>query len=315
MRPVRAERATRVSRGQAPARERGVKRSKVQPGTARRAKRPGVVARLKERVRSWLAFRRPMFSIGLSLVAFAFVAAFFVSGKAARMVHGATDGWNALVADAGFGISEVHLAGNQRTPPETILAALGFQPGESIFGADLQSARARLMQLDWVADADVQRRYPDAISVRIVEKLPFALWKTQAATYVVERSGKVITADVTPEFAHLPLLAGDAAPQDAADLVDAVAAHRAIAARTKAYQRVSERRWNLILDGNVVVQLPEAGWREQLDTLEKLIVDDGVLERSVAEIDLRSRTHYFFVLKGQQPQQGKPADAGRGREL
>jgi cell division protein FtsQ len=316
MRPVRAER-TRSPRDPAPPRKAGSrpKRAPAKQSFGQRSKGPGFFSRTWWRLRGWLAFRRPMLLIGLGLVAFAFVAAFFVSGKAGRMVHGVADGWNTLVADAGFGISSVHLAGNQRTPPETILAALGFQPGESIFGADLQSARARLMQLDWVADADVQRRYPDAISVRIVEKLPFALWKTPNGTYVVERSGKIITSKITPEFAHLPLLAGDAAPQDAADLVDAVAGHRAIVARTKAYQRVSQRRWNLILDGNVVVQLPEAGWREQLDTLEKLIVDDGVLERSIAEIDLRSRSHYFFVLKGQQPQPGKPAVADRGREL
>ena len=316
MRPVRAER-TRAPRGPAPPRSPGSrpKRAPAAQSFGKRSKGPGVFSRAWWRLRGWLEFRSPMLLLGLALVAMAFVAAFFVSGRAGRMVHGVGDGWNALVADAGFGISEVHLAGNQRTPPETILAALGFQPGESIFGADLQSARARLMQLDWVADADVQRRYPDAISVRLVEKLPFALWKSPNGTYVVERSGKLITDQNVGEFAHLPLLVGDAAPEDAADLVDAVASHRAVAARTKAYQRVSRRRWNLILDGSVVVQLPEAGWREQLDTLEKLIVDDGVLERSIAEIDLRSRSHYFFVLKGQQQQPGKPASADRGREL
>jgi len=199
-----------------------------------------------------------------------------------------------------------------RTPPETILAALGFEPGQSIFGADLQSARLRLMKLDWVADADVQRRYPDAISVRIVEKLPFALWKSPSGTvFVVERSGGIITARDVAAFTRLPLLVGDGASAGAADLVDAVAQHRAVAARIKAYQRVSERRWNLILDGNVIVKLPETGWQRELDTLEHMIVDQGILERSVGEIDLRIHSHYFFGLKGAPAP--KPVD--RGSEL
>lgn len=310
MRPVRAERTPRAARGQLPQRERAIKRSKVQPGSARRAKKPGLVARLAERVRGWLAFRRPMLLLALALVAFAFVAAFFVSGKAGRMVHAVGDTTDALVADAGFGISEVHLAGNRRTPPETILAALGFKPGESIFGADLQSARARLMQLDWVADAEVQRRYPGAISVRLVEKLPFALWDSGQGIYVVERSGKLVTNKDVAQFARLPHLTGDAAPQDAADVVDVVAAHRAISARMKMYRRMSQRRWDLILDGGVVVQLPEADWKQQLDTLEWLIVEKGILERNLTEIDLRSPRNYFFLLKGQQQKE----DA-RGREL
>lgn len=314
MRQVRtAERSQRAPRGQTAPRIRSPKRSPVQPGSAKRSKKPGLFSRLTWRLRGWLDFKRPMLLLTGALVASAVIVALFVGGTVGRTVRQVNSGVSAAVADAGFGIAEVHLAGNQRTPPETILAALGFKPGESIFGADLQAARARLMQLDWVADADVQRRYPDAISVRIVEKLPFALWKSPQGLYVVERSGKLITNKGVREFARLPLLLGDNAPADAADLVDAVSQHRAIAARIKAYQRVSERRWNLILDGGVLVQLPETQWKDELDTLEKLIVDNGILERSITTIDLRSSKTYFFNLKAQQ--QGQKAATGQGSEL
>jgi cell division protein FtsQ len=301
MRPVKVERPKRKSRAAPePRNARGKTRATATQSFGKRAKGPGLLSRLYWKLRGWLSFRQPMMLMATSLVVLAFVAALVVSGTVARAVRQVNDAADALVANAGFGISEVHLAGNQRTPPETILAALGFEPGESIFGADLQSARARLMQLDWVAEADVQRRYPDAISVRLVEKLPFAIWDSGHGVYVVERNGKTITDKGLAEFARLPHLVGANAPADAADLIDAVAAHRATAARTKAYQRVSERRWNLILDGGVVVQLPEADWQKQLDTLEMLIVDKGILERSLTEIDLRSPKAYFFLLKGQQ---------------
>ena len=85
-------------------------------------------------------------------------------------------------------------------------------------------------------------------------------------------------------------------------------AHRAVSARVAAYEYVSERRWNLILNDGVVVKLPETGWRKELDALEHLIVDDGILERDVTEIDLRSPTHYFFVLRG-----GEKKDVQRGK--
>jgi cell division protein FtsQ len=60
---------------------------------------------------------------------------------------------------------------------------------------------------------------------------------------------------------------------------------------------MSERRWDLILEDGVVVQLPEEDWAKQLDVLEHLIVDKGVLERDISEIDLRQRDNLFFVLK------------------
>lgn len=246
--------------------------------------------------REWITIRRPMLTFAVCLVAAAFLAALFVGGYVGRglgRVHGTL---GALVDDAGFGISEVHLAGNHRVPPESILAALGFEPGQSIFNADIHAAQARLEKLDWVASADVKRRYPDDISVRIVEKLPFALWQSPAGLFVVERDGNVITARATEEFRRLPLLVGEGG-SNAADIVDAVAQHRALAARVKAYQRVSERRWNLILDDGVLVKLPEIGWQKELEALEHLVVDKGILERDLSEIDLRSPTQYFFVLR------------------
>lgn len=251
-----------------------------------------------ESVREWIARLRPLFALGLVLFVLALLAMLFVGGVVARTVKRVEAATDAFVAEAGFGIAEVRLAGNVRTPPETILAALGFRPGQSIFAADLQAARARLKRLDWVADAEVRRRYPDAISVSLIEKLPFALWKSPDGVFVVERSGGRITDKNVASFAALPLLDGAGAPEHAAEIVDAVEQRRAVAARVKIYQRKSDRRWNLILDDGVVVELPETDWRKQLDTLESLIVDKSILERNISEIDLRSPTHYFFVLKG-----------------
>ena len=51
-------------------------------------------------------------------------------------------------------------------------------------------------------------------------------------------------------------------------------------------QRVGGRRWNLLLDNGVIVQLPEKNWQKELGTLESLIVDKGILERDVTQIDL-----------------------------
>jgi cell division protein FtsQ len=254
--------------------------------------------------------RRPMFMLTAGLLTITLIAAILVSGVIGRTVHRLDGAISSVVAQAGFGISEVHLAGNVRTPPETILAALGFEPGQSIFDADVQTARRKLMKLDWVAEADVQRRYPDAIYVRVVEKFPFALWKSPDGVTVIERNGGLITRTDVSKFVSLPLLAGDGAPQPAAEIVDAVAQHRAVAARVKIYQRQSGRRWNLILDDGVIVKLPEAGWQKELDTLESLIVDKSILEHNLAEIDLRAPGYYFFVLKS-----GQTSKVDRGREL
>jgi cell division protein FtsQ len=262
----------------------------------------GALARFIRETRERLTPSRPMLYISTSLFVLTVLVGLFVGGYVGRMIAGVDDGLNTIAADAGFGIASVHLAGNRHTPPASILAALGFEPGQSIFDADIQAARARLLQLDWVAKADVSRRYPDSISVSIVEKKPYALWQAADGLHVIERSSKPITFARAQDYPHLPLFIGGA-PQGGADLVQAIAQHRAVNARVKAMQRISGRRWNLLLDDGVVVKLPEEGWRKQLDALEHLIVDKSVLERDIVEIDLRSPDNYFFVLRSGEQQQ------------
>lgn len=302
MRPVKAQkrsspRSKAGRRGASPARvperESFGKRTKFRNDPFSRAWRT-----LKER----LTPSRPMLYISSSLLGLAVVAGLLVGGYVGRAVASVNHAIDNVTAQAGFGISTVNLAGNSRTPPASILAALGFEPGQSIFGADIQSARLRLLQLEWVAQADVSRRYPDSISVSIVEKKPYALWQANDGLHVIERNGKPITFARMEDYPHLPVFAGDP-PVGASDLVDAIATHRAVSARVKIMQRISARRWDLILDDGVVVRLPEDGWQKQLDVLEHLIVDKSVLERDISEIDLRSANNIFFTLRGQQQQQ------------
>lgn len=298
MRSVKVERKPRGKTPKRPGRRgtAGVRAAPERAGKRTKARNDDE-AGFFSTVKRQLPFRHPILALTVVLIAMTGVAALFAGGKVHAAIVAVDNRISEIAADAGFGIRDVHLAGNHRAQPQMIITALGFEPGQSIFAADVQSARQRLLALDWVADAEVSRQYPDSISVSIVEKLPFALWQAANGTYVVERSGKVITLANPAEFSKLPYLIGDGAPLGSAEIVDAVAQHRAVSARVRAYRRMSERRWDLILEDGVVVQLPEDDWTKELDVLEHLIVDKGVLERDISEIDLRQRDNLFFVLK------------------
>jgi cell division protein FtsQ len=307
MRPL-TERKGRSSRSASRQAARPVRElPKVQPGTARRGKadKPGLLARLMPS-----KFLLAMTATGAVLV---FILALLVTGVLGRAFQGAKLGVDTVVNDAGFTIRNIHISGGHRTPAATIAAALDLRQDQSIFAADLTAARARLMALDWIGSAEVVRRYPDSIYVTLVEKRPFALWQVPSDAggmiAVVERNGAVITTRGVEQFARLPKLVGAGAPKASAALIDVVQAHRAISARIAYYELVSQRRWNLILNDGVVVKLPEQNWRPEVDALEHLIIDKGVLEKDVAEIDLRSATHYFFLLRG-----GERKDVERGKE-
>ena len=212
MRPV--ERKRKPARGSAKPKRgatRAPRASAPRENSGRRKQRePGALRRLGILLFDRLMPSRPVLMMTGALVAFVFVVALFVGGYVGRAIHAVNTGIDAIAADAGFGITSVHLSGARRTPPKMILAALGFAPGQSIFTADLQAARARLMRLHWVSNAQVSRTYPDSISVAIVEKRPFALWESTHGLDVVERSGAPIIRAEAAGFRRLPLFLGDA---------------------------------------------------------------------------------------------------------
>lgn len=311
MRPVTQERKSARSRGQSgrlPS--RGVVRGQS-PQPYRRGKAgAGLLARFGRFLRSLLDARRPMLWLTLILLLpFAF-AALLSKHTFHRGVQTTDSAAGTLAAGAGFGIAQLHLAGNERTSPSDIVKALELKPGESIFAVDLQTARARLMQLPWVSDAEVTRRYPDDIEVRVIERIPYARWQRADGLYIVEHDGRPITRERADKFIRLPLLIGPGAPKAAEPFINAVAEHHAIAVRVQGYQYVAGRRWNLLLDDGVIVKLPELGWQKQLQILDHLIVDKGVLEADIREIDLRHPTYYFFTRRNGAEQKEKKSETG-----
>jgi hypothetical protein len=75
--------------------------------------------------------------------------------------------------DAGFGISSVQISGNRRTPQKTIMAALDIQPGQIQLLLRRSCGARAAAAVDWVAEAEVRRRYPDSDRGQRVEKHAF----------------------------------------------------------------------------------------------------------------------------------------------
>jgi cell division protein FtsQ len=298
---------TRGKSSRSPA--RGITRgTATQP---RRGRSPGGFwARIGSFALAVFSLRRPMIMLTVVVVILTVVAAVLTGGVIDRTVNKTDAAATALVNHAGFGVAQVHLSGNTRTRSDDLMAALGVRAGQSIFAVNLRQARLRMLALPWVTEAEIKRHYPDDISIRIVERLPYARWQAPVGPVVVARQGQVITGDDAGKFATLPLLLGAGAPEHAQGFLEAVARHRAILKRVKAYEYQSGRRWNLILDGGVVVKLPEIGWDGQLKELDRLIVEEGILEHDIKEIDLRPPSYIFVMRRDGTEQKEKKTETG-----
>ena len=187
----------------------------------------------------------------------------------------------------GFRITGIALSGQRHLTREEILAVAGISGRTSIMFIDVADARLKLKTNPWIADATVQKLYPDRLQIGIVEREAFALWQKDGRVGVIADDGTVLESYVARRFAGLPLFVGAGAERRAKEFSALIDRYPSIRARLKAAVLVAERRWNLRLDNGIDVRLPESDVEAALDRLVGLDRDKQLLAKDVTAIDLR----------------------------
>ncbi|MBZ0325048.1 MAG: cell division protein FtsQ/DivIB, partial [Alphaproteobacteria bacterium] len=209
------------------------------------------------------------------------------SGKGARLIATTEARLLAASADAGLAIDEILVEGRAETARDALVEALAATRGDPILAFDPDAARARLEALPWVRSAWVEKRLPDTVYLRIVERQPLALWQRDGALMLVDADGVILQRDGLERFADLPVLVGDNAPRNAARLLALLAAEPELKKRIRAAIWIGDRRWNLRLDNGIDIRLsqddPGAAWA-RLAALDRR---HGLLSRDIKLVDLR----------------------------
>lgn len=193
-----------------------------------------------------------------------------------------------MTARAGLGVRTITVTGREQTRAADVVAALGVREGAPLLGFDTAMARTELERLPWIKSAAVERRFPDTVLVRLAERAPLALWQTQGRFAVIDTEGKEIRKVDPGAFRHLVVVVGDDAPRHAEGLLALLASEPDLKKRVSAAIRVAGRRWDLMLAGDIRVQLPEqeigAAWQKLAAAERK----EKLLDRAISQIDLRS---------------------------
>jgi cell division protein FtsQ len=197
-------------------------------------------------------------------------------------------------ARAGFALSRVVVSGRHQTSREAVLSALQLELGQSLLMIDCGAARARLLKLDWVSDAQVQRVLPGTLYVEVVERRPLAVWQHNGRLMLIDEQGHTIERVSARDLARFPHVVGAGAENHAADLFTVLARFPMLESRVTAAVRVGDRRWNLTLDNGITVALPAENMETALSDLIKLDREFALLSRDVTTIDLRFKDRWII---------------------
>lgn len=158
----------------------------------------------------------------------------------------------------------------------------------SSFDLDLEAMRATVVSLDPVKAARLYVRQGNVLQVDVVERIPVVLWRNEQGLQLLDDEGFLVgPAFVRADWPELPLIVGDGADAYVTEALDLIAAAEPLSARLRGLVRMGERRWDVVLDREQRILLPET---DAVQALERVIAMDqavDMLERDLMAVDLR----------------------------
>ncbi|MEN5276402.1 cell division protein FtsQ/DivIB [Brucella sp. TWI432] len=221
----------------------------------------------------------------------------------------------ATASTFGFAIENVKVVGNSETSDIDILGQLELDGETSLIGLSAESARQAIAKLPWVESAEVRKVYPGTLLVSLEERKAFAVWQNGQELSLIDSAGDTIVPFRPGRYNALPLVVGEGAEKRVKGFVDEVAAYPALASKVRAYIRVADRRWDLLLENGVRIMLPEDEPMKALAEIERLDGEKHLLSRDIASVDMRLDDRVTVQLTASGMEQRQKFLADRKKEL
>ncbi|GMG82349.1 cell division protein FtsQ/DivIB [Paralimibaculum aggregatum] len=194
-----------------------------------------------------------------------------------------------IVARPEFLVRGVAVEGAAPGLEAVLRAVVGPVRGQSSLRLDLDGLRQEIESLGEVASAALFYDGAGLLTIRVVERVPAALWRDpDGRLWVIDDTGVVISG-AGPRASHpeLPLMIGPGAPDRVAEIERLMAAAPDLMPRLRAFVRLGARRWDLVLDRGLTIKLPETGAERALAGAMALHFGEELFKRDLAVIDLR----------------------------
>lgn len=262
------------------------------PATPRPPRRDPAPSRLRYRLnRLWLrpGFRR-MVNFGLPMLAgvlasWTLLAQFDVKNRVVAEFHALRE---AIIDQPQFTITRVEIPEVSADLAEQIRVAAFVTLPASSLEVEVAEVRDRVEALAAVQRARVRALTSGVLEIRAIERIPVVLWRSAEGLELLDPDGvRVAEVDSRLRRIDLPLIAGDGADAHVPEALALLDMAEPIVARIRGLVRIGERRWDLVLDRDQVIRLPETGAEAALSRVMALEAEARLLDRDLTVVDMR----------------------------
>ena len=197
------------------------------------------------------------------------------------------------LAEIGCTLDNIKITGNKHLTTDIIRASLSTDTGSPIFGIDIRNIKRKVEQNDWIKNVSVIRVLPNTIHINITEREPIAIWQNKQKLYLVDKEGHPIPVTNIGAF-HLLYVVGNDANIYAQDLLNKISTFPELAKQIVYASRLGGRRWDLGLEQNILVKMPEEDFDIAWEYLIKLNKKNKLFDSGIKVLDLRDSTKSYI---------------------
>lgn len=158
----------------------------------------------------------------------------------------------------------------------------------SYFDLDIKYLHKVLNDIPAVASAAIKVTVSGVLQIDISERTPAFIWRKDDVISVIDEKGKFIRlATSRLDYPELPLVIGEAANLSIADISSLMEDNQYFLDQVRAFVRVGERRWDLVLDNNLRIMLPQTEFLAAFDRLMLINHTGSLFSNQLSTIDMR----------------------------
>jgi len=158
----------------------------------------------------------------------------------------------------------------------------------SYFDLDIKYLHKVVNEIPAVASAAIKVSVGGVLQINVTEKSPAFIWRKDNVMSVIDETGSFIRiANSRVDYPKLPLVVGEAADLAVSEISSLMQANEYFKDHVRAFIRVGERRWDLILENNVRIMLPQREFLAAFDRLMLMNEAGSLLSGRLSNIDMR----------------------------
>lgn len=195
----------------------------------------------------------------------------------------------ALSSRPEFAVRGLEVTGASDMLKGEIEEVVGLGPGASSLTLDINAVQARITALGGVRNARVKLGPDGQLLVSVDERRAEALWRDgEGQLWLTDRTGMPIgLAGARATHPELPVIMGEGSQAAMEEALLLFRSAPEIRQRLRAFVRVGKRRWDVVLDRDFRIMLPEQGAEAALARIIALHYGEELLDRDLSVIDMR----------------------------